>query len=206
ESLTSHVELRDDDVSAVERMLIFLYNENYHDEGQDPYTEVIPTDVEQIVGMDVQVVLGTPQILITLSAYSQRQAPPSPKVRAEVDANALLNNVSMYAMADKYDLPELKELALCKFKARCVGHWNNDVITTIVKAVYESTAARDRGLRDQIVRIYHIYLYQIHKHSPFRNLLSENGEIAMELLDVTVGSLKRSDTLLRQIEVLKTKD
>lgn len=183
-------------------MLCFLYTGNYHDEGQDPSSDVVPIDVEQIIKMDVQPSVNASLILVTLSAASQRHTPPNPREKITVDANTLLNNVSVYAIADKYDVPELKELAICKFKTRCVGHWNDDVITTIAKAVYESTPANDRALRDQMVRICHIYAYRINKYLPFRSLLSENGEIALELLDVTLASLKRRDTFLSQVAEL----
>lgn len=168
-------------------MLCFLYTNDYHDEGQDPSSDFVPPNVEQIIKMALQ---PESQIQgVTLSADSQRQAPPNLRKNGSVDANALLSNVSVYAIADKYDVSELKKLAICKFKTRCVGQWDCGLITTITKAVYESTPANDRGLRDQIIRICFIYAEFVKEYLPFKSLLLENGEIALDLINELLGHL-----------------
>lgn len=60
----------------------------------------------------------------------------------------------MYALADKYDLPLLKELARKKFEKATPEHvlWMDDKFDTIVKLIYTTTLATDRGLRNIVVR------------------------------------------------------
>ncbi|KAL9609057.1 MAG: hypothetical protein Q9167_006155 [Letrouitia subvulpina] len=200
ESLTNNIELRDDDTTTVERMLSFLYTENYHDEGQDPPSGIVSLNVEQMIEMSFRAVYDSSGILLTLSSDSQRQVPLSPGEKAKVDENALLNNVLVYSIADKYDVPELKELAICKFKTRCVGQWDEEVITTITEAMLKSTPRSDRGLRDEIVSICWLHTFRICNYPPFRTLLSENGEMPLKLLDGTLDSFKYMENEMRQME------
>jgi hypothetical protein len=45
----------------------------------------------------------------------------------------------------------LKALALEKFKAEAMAHWNNEEFSQAANEVYTSTIESDRGLRDIVV-------------------------------------------------------
>lgn len=58
----------------------------------------------------------------------------------------LLVNTAVYALADRFNIPGLKDLAAAKFEA-FAGFWPQHDFGTIVSAVLDSTPANDRGLR-----------------------------------------------------------
>lgn len=64
----------------------------------------------------------------------------------------MLNNVDVYAIAEKYDLPELKALAIEKFR-QDAHTWPLKDLAAIGHEVYESTSSSDRGLRDVVTWI-----------------------------------------------------
>lgn len=82
---------------------------------------------------------------------------PNPNSRPEVmdDASAShcqrMNNVRVYALAEKYNIPALKDLAKTKFRNsqgthRCV-HYRE-----VINAIFESTPDTDSGLRNIAIR------------------------------------------------------
>ena len=63
-----------------------------------------------------------------------------------------MNNIRVYALADKYNIPALKELAKTKFKT-CVTARKIPItrLTEIVDSIFHSTHETDPGLRDIII-------------------------------------------------------
>lgn len=60
-------------------------------------------------------------------------------------------NARVYSIADKYDIPQLKELAEKKF-AKIVGScWDMDDFSDLITEVYNSTPSSDVVLRDRVV-------------------------------------------------------
>ena len=76
--------------------------------------------------------------------YPQSGIPPREPQEAIFDAK-------MYAIADKYDLQDLKQRTRQAFSATWCGLWKFAQMTELVKAVYELTPDGDRGLRDQVI-------------------------------------------------------
>lgn len=76
--------------------------------------------------------------------------------RSSGTRSALQNNALVYAMADKYEIVELKALAIERFTARAAsgtGIWPVEDFSEIVRAVYEMTPDSDRFLRDTLIEI-----------------------------------------------------
>src|SRR2546421_4414865 len=63
-----------------------------------------------------------------------------------------LINISVYQIADKYDLGGLKVLAKSKFMSRSSDTWK-DGLVSVLGMIYQTTPASDRGLRDQIMPV-----------------------------------------------------
>jgi len=62
-------------------------------------------------------------------------------------------NVIMYAMADRYDIAPLKDLAKSKFAACEGSSWSRE-LPNLIELVYTSTPETDRGLRDALQKEY----------------------------------------------------
>ena len=59
-----------------------------------------------------------------------------------------MNNVAVYAIADKYGIPELKELAKTKFKPLLLCAHLTSKTPIFVNAIFETTPSTDPGLRE----------------------------------------------------------
>ncbi|KAI4718036.1 Arabinanase/levansucrase/invertase [Aureobasidium sp. EXF-10727] len=84
--------------------------------------------------------------------YLETETCPAPGERTdcEVKDGSLLQHALLYAMGDKYGIPDLKKLARQKFAEAL----NYDTIAGVVKAikvVYASTLESDQGLRQTII-------------------------------------------------------
>ena len=114
----------------------------------------------------------------------------------QIDDNGkapLVAHARMYAIADKYSVPLLKELAKERF-ATCLknieskGIQSLDIPTlaTAIEIIYTTTPDSDRGLRDAIIPIMIQFKTQLRASDEFMGLIMSNlgeGEFAVEVID-----------------------
>lgn len=67
----------------------------------------------------------------------------------------LIIHVKVYALAEKYVIGGLKDVAFMKFKAELETSWNTQDFLEAVEFVYDYTMVWDRGMRDTIVQVFH---------------------------------------------------
>lgn len=95
--------------------------------------------------------------------YGDERHPP-PHIAAPAYLNRLHLNAQMYSIADKYDIPKLKEKAAEKFDAviwevyvyQRMPYTDATFIAEIIEAIpyiYSSTPDRDHRLRDRVVEV-----------------------------------------------------
>lgn len=117
--------------------------------------------------------------------------------RIGAPASAPLNNVLVYALAEKYDIKPLKELARCKFEIRSSESWHDSDILHILKEIYRTTPAADRGLRDIIINVCSRYMDDLMVRGEFRQILNDDASLAFEMLNrVHCTTLKLGEQLL----------
>jgi hypothetical protein len=73
-----------------------------------------------------------------------------------VDYHPVLH-VRVYALAEKYDIPALKRLALDKFNSKIQPGIPLDQLLDSAEEAYTSTIEEDRGVRDSIVKHFHTH-------------------------------------------------
>lgn len=66
---------------------------------------------------------------------------------------SLLLNARVYAVAEKYDIQGLKDVARLKFSTRLKRTSTEKQLLSIIEEVYISTQEKDRGLRDPLVDV-----------------------------------------------------
>lgn len=93
----------------------------------------------------------------------------------------LMNNVLVYAIADKYFIHKLKMLAEEKFKTLTKKDLPHD-FSHIVHEVFNSTPATDKGLRDLVVDKCMLHLDVLLQEEAFKALLHEEAELGCALL------------------------
>jgi hypothetical protein len=143
ENTQGEVNLDDDNVVAVRRMMQWFYCHDYNDSPRVP-----------------------------LNAFSAGAV-----VAASLHVNALV-----YAIADKYHIPGLKSLSVDKTYKLFQNVVDITVFIPAVKAVWNSTPSRDRGLRDLYIRFITTCRTQFQVHRGFMDLLRSDGALATELL------------------------
>lgn len=101
------------------------------------------------------------------------------------------NNITVYALAEKYDIQDLKDLAKEKFRGRSASHlWRYSDLFDALEVIYSNTPSSDRGLRDIISKLCANTNDEedLLEKPRFRELMSKDGSMA---LDVLVESRKK---------------
>jgi len=121
------IRLVGDRPAAVRRMLTFLYGRDYDDAEPEEQNRT-----QESGGKGTE------------SAPTESNPPP------DAPSN-LLNNVEVYALADKYDITNLKKLAASKVRHCVECRPTTAALSAAVQLAYTSTPSHDRGLRDILV-------------------------------------------------------
>lgn len=98
------------------------------------------------------------------------------------DQPALFSSVRVYAIADKYDIPNLKELARQRFCDWAEEKWACEDFPAIAREIFETTPNKDRGLRDVVVRLVALHADSFTKNDKSRQLIEEIGELGLSVL------------------------
>ena len=95
-------------------------------------------------------------------------------------SNLILPQV--YALAEKYGIRYLKELACSNFKQAADTDWESPFYPATISAVYTSTLPGDRSLRDITVANSKIHIDSLLKNPEFETMMEENGEFGKDLV------------------------
>lgn len=180
ESESREVDLQDDDPTVFEHLLSYLYTLDYDDgfrpeEHEGSSSSDVRGNNAAESGEDNPAAI--PSVAV-IKADSQRSdlsdsgeigaVIPFPEHSEGGKKSSLMINVQVYAMADKFDMPELKVLAKEKF-SKCAQGWPLPDFPSVVHEALSSTPESDRGLRDIIRRILADHVEDIY---PFDDLTS----------------------------------
>ncbi|KAL8757209.1 MAG: hypothetical protein Q9199_002394 [Rusavskia elegans] len=182
------LDLPEDDPDAVDRMLTYFYTADYDDtdhEG-DPKTQeqhggslspgTTKNPVPLIVPVDVSSLLET-------SSNASDALNEAAKAPVHVKVSALANNALVYALADKYNLFLLKDLAQTKFEVRAADEWAAEDIISILPKVYTTTPDSDRGLRRIMLDVCLRSMEHLMCHKNFRTMLKGDASMCFDVLD-----------------------
>lgn len=100
----------------------------------------------------------------------------------EASSSPMLFHVSMYSIADKYDVPELRLRAEKKFKNTVETCWSMDDFPFAISRVYHSTPSTVRGLRDIVVDAAHEHIESLLCKQDFRDVLEGTTGFASDLV------------------------
>jgi hypothetical protein len=100
----------------------------------------------------------------------------------ELDRAARSSSVRVYAIADKYDMPHLKDLAQKRFSNWAENNWACHDFSAIAREVFETTPTSDRGLRDVVIRLAAMHADDLIRKENFRNLIEDVGELGLNVL------------------------
>lgn len=104
----------------------------------------------------------------------------------------MMNNVLVYAIAEKYDIPDLKALAKRKFQNLAESKWPHDEFHVVAEAVFSTTPDGDTGLRQVVLDICEEHFREILKDEASRMGFLDNHSIAAV---VAIAAVQRIDHL-----------
>lgn len=142
-------------------MLSYLYYLDYKDGGSSSTEEmastvkrvIIDTDHENGTTDELVAPVEAIEIGVDDSDRGYTAASQSSQDDLERIHIQMMNNISVHALADKYDIPGLLALAECKFEALALSVWPHYDFPTIVTEIFSSTPSSVRGLRDIVTKI-----------------------------------------------------
>lgn len=157
EAKEGKIDLVEDDPTIVKLMLHYFYWGDYdassHGTAEPDPTTSVPSGVVRMGRRDV---CG--------HNYYYEDCPYCPETRyfIEEDCEALVIHAKMYAIAEKYNIIGLKQLAKERFEPECEYFWNHSEFPIAANIVYDSTPENDKGLRDIVVKtiVSHMELLQ----------------------------------------------
>jgi len=95
---------------------------------------------------------------------------------------ALFSSVRVYAIAEKYGILHLKELARERFCNWAEDSWAHEDFSDIIREIFESTPKHDRGLRDVVIRIVAMHADILIQKDQFRHLIEDFGDLGLGVL------------------------
>ena len=101
------------------------------------------------------------------------------------DYRKLLNNIAVYAIADKYDISELEVLAATKFENEfpCSGLVEDLAsLPAIVDAVFDTTPDTKCGLRNVVIKYCKCWNEEIINNEDSVAIVRNHGEIGLAML------------------------
>lgn len=214
--------MEDDDLDTVERMLEYLYTYDYDDGSSYNLVEESQNSEEQEVDKEDKIgSLRTSQsltdpegaeaetvqdALVSMEADDPLSVSGASEGNPAIEEPGLLNNVLVYAIAEKYHIPELKELAKTKFLSQANRLMSadslmlSDTFPEVITTVYKSTPESDRGLRNIVSRICVKHVRTLIEKEAFKDVIRKIGDFGV---DVLYGALKYDDGLLEQAQAEK---
>lgn len=104
----------------------------------------------------------------------------------ETDESHLLTHTRVYALAEKFDIPALKDLARSKFEMAMACFYDSPEFADAIIEVYCSTIDTDRGLRDIVLQAFRSHP-QLASTQDVYNVIKETPSLAFELWKVERG-------------------
>jgi len=114
---------------------------------------------------------------------------------------ALFSSIRVYAVAEKYDIKDLKQLAQSRFSIWASNNWNHSEFPMMVQEVYDSTPSSDRGLRDIVETIVKKNAYCVLHNDEFKKfLINQMGELGVV---VFIGALEEVRKLTEEKQLVE---
>ena len=177
-------------------MLAYLYTSDYCDGDYSGPAAVVASPEEVLA----DVLEDEERSVSTSQSIMEEQDDAS----ATTDEPSLLNNVLVYAIAEKYGIAELKEMAKAKFQGRAGSLLSAKEFPEIIRELYRSTPSSDRGLRDIVSQVCGQQGRKIVDSPDLNATIVEIGEFGLDLLrEVLKYENRRVEEAVARNAVLK---
>jgi len=127
------------------------------------------------------------------SGFQCRECNPFPPTLSQLPtitgtSDQLLVHAKMYEIADKYDVPGLKDLVVEKFSRACRQGWDCAKFPIAARYVFSTTPDEDKGLRKVVSSTIASHMKELVKKPEIESLLKEFSSLSYELLKAKIES------------------
>lgn len=102
----------------------------------------------------------------------------------ETSPTILLTRI--YAVAEKYQIPKLKEQAKLKFQISVQSPWYMKDFPQVIEEVYTTTCPDVRDLRDEVVRVTRDRVETLLKNDDFQHVLESQIGFAADMVRILI--------------------
>lgn len=158
--------MNDDDPVTVKRILTYLYTLDYDDDGE------LASPIHYIDDRTIERSGLLPELQLS-----------------EVEATKYakeMNNIVVYAIAEKYNIPEVKELAKAKLSETL---WLDGLCgdpLTIVNTIFETTPGIDAGLCNVATAFCTSHIQDILDDGGLNCMLEDHGDLGLGILQMVL--------------------
>ena len=190
EGETGIITLQDDDTPTVRRMLKYLYTLDYDDKGEAASV----TTHSHGKGASESLQAATVTYTNHNSFTGIEMLPVARSAVVELSEgdvlgyHELLNNVAVYAIADKYDIPELETLAAKKFNTALRKSGGSGLVSdmasvrAVIDAVFNTTPDTKYGLRSAMFEFCEYWKEEIIDNEDSAAIVKDYGEIGLAMI------------------------
>ncbi|KAL7266670.1 hypothetical protein RUND412_010778 [Rhizina undulata] len=104
-----------------------------------------------------------------------------------IRVRGLIKHPRVYAIADLWDIPDLKELCRVQFEHHLTTLWVSDTFVDAGREAYSTTAHSDRKLRDLLETVAYKNLKNLKAKDDFKDLTKENAEFVSDVIRLRVA-------------------
>lgn len=119
----------------------------------------------------------------------RKSRPHLPDTGGDLDVARLTVNAKMYALADKYDIPDLKALAKVKFEEAVLQDWESLAFAHAAELVFETTYHSDQGLRSVVISTIDQHRSLVN-YEEVQNLMNSGNGMAWALVQILLADGK----------------
>lgn len=112
-------------------------------------------------------------------------SPADEDVPMDSESNLVLHT-RVYSLAEKYDIPSLKQLAKTKFEMAMACYYDSPEFAEAIEEVYCTTIDSDRGLRDVVLQAFKSHPQLANTQDVF-GVIKDTPSLALELFKVERG-------------------
>ncbi|KAK4097184.1 hypothetical protein N658DRAFT_527229 [Parathielavia hyrcaniae] len=172
EASTRVVNLPDDDLNVLERFLEFLYTGAYKHDSQAVDDDPFIVDEDKII---------REALLKRMRELKESDEADRRELHTERD---LYLHLRLYVMADKFNVPALKQLAQDRFYRVAKLSWETlECFPTIVGELYTWTLDTDFGLREIVCSLVASGMWSDEQKGRLEWVMRKHGDFAVEVLD-----------------------
>ncbi|KAK5015992.1 hypothetical protein LTR39_002318 [Cryomyces antarcticus] len=196
------IEIEDFDAATVRRLLSYIYTSQY----DCAYTNACTNDIDHTLGDKHKPAFeAVAQVDETLERTAKTRKFSHVEERYTDENAALLIHIKVHAIADYYDVPELRALAKESFNNTIAGPFQAKGFADVAAEVYKSTPDYEKDLRGVILKATVEHIDELVDDIDFMSSIAGNsdlGDYAADFIRLVVRRHKEKfdDVLAERLE------